>query len=533
MLICRMCMKTSPVHLVPYSCDVLVANAKKHPKNDDTSCTHRGERKRSHHRFCCTLVTPMRDPDRLMRSSLPHTWCQYSLSYQSNSPSTRNPQQMIDSFPTRHSARFTSHIYTTTPSKKNTSIPTSSHNFYKQQLEKNTTDRTPPGRLFLGKSQDALGIRIPPRRSTQLHGATSHPICCGWFQRSGEVNIPASSMPKVAPCRDLHVGTQRETWAWRGHHLGETIEKNGRRKQKLKYKGIGMCQRSITSCLTVINLDCAIVYFWHVVILLAGCLGWLWVFLLWDQCHWIAIWRCQHWWKRPVSGHPLKIQFSSAHRKDIIDTGNQYTCTTAKNQKTPTSLNHATLWFLKWRSHPSISPLKNPQTHQNSTHQSRSNFSRLHSRSNFSRLLIGPYGVISRFHVARGFNQIHSFLRHCGGGKVKLETSFREATCGTLVGPRKRSRWKEAEHGETAGHRFKPWPSKVAHQMLFAESETTKFLIETSCPITPWKQHQSNDPNRRLHWDVIIIHQTSSFICATSVDGRNPNHHLGWCWITL
>ena len=182
---------------------------------------------------------------------------------------------------------------------------------------------------------------------------------------------------------------------------------------------------------------------------------------------------------------------------------------------------------------PKYQPFKNPHTHQNSTHQSRSNFSRLHSRSNFSRLLIGPYGVISRFHVARGFNQIHSFLRHCGGGKIKLETSFREATCGTLVGPRKRSRWKEAEHGETAGHRFKPWPSKVAHQMLFAESETTKFLIETSCPITPWKQHQSNDPNRRLHWDLITIHQTSSFICATTIDGRNPNNHLGWCRITL
>lgn len=34
-------------------------------------------------------------------------------------------------------------------------------------------------------SQDALGIRIPPSRSAQLHGATStsHPICSGWFQR--------------------------------------------------------------------------------------------------------------------------------------------------------------------------------------------------------------------------------------------------------------------------------------------------------------------------------------------------------------
>ena len=57
--------------------------------------------------------------------------------------------------------------------------------------------------------------------------------------------------------------------------------------------------------------------------------------------------RCQHWPKRPVSGHPLKIQFSSAHRKDTID-----------YQKTPTSFNHATLWFLKWRSHPNISLLK-------------------------------------------------------------------------------------------------------------------------------------------------------------------------------
>ena len=68
------------------SCSIFMrcscGKCKKAPKNDDTSCTHRGERKRSHHRFCCTLVTPMRDPDRLMRSSLPHTWCQYSLSYQ-------------------------------------------------------------------------------------------------------------------------------------------------------------------------------------------------------------------------------------------------------------------------------------------------------------------------------------------------------------------------------------------------------------------------------------------------------------------
>ncbi len=29
-------------------------------------------------------------------------------------------------------------------------------------------------------------------------------------------------------------------------------------------------------------------------------LGWLWAFLLWDQYHWIVIWRCQHWPKGPV-----------------------------------------------------------------------------------------------------------------------------------------------------------------------------------------------------------------------------------------
>ena len=128
---------------------------------------------------------------------------------------------------------------------------------------------------------------------------------------------------------------------------------------------------------------------------------------------------------------------------------------------------------------PKYQPFKNPQTHQNSTHQSRSNLSRLHSRSNFSRLLIGPDGVISRFHVARGFNQIHSFLRHCGGGKIKLETSFREATCGTLVGPRKRSRWKEAEHGETAGHRFKPWPPN--HSMKTTSIQWSKQKASLRC----------------------------------------------------
>lgn len=82
-----------PVHLVPYSCDNLVANAKKAPKNDDTSCTHKGERKRSHHRFCCTLVTPMRDPDRLdeiiFATYLMPIFTKLSKSTQSNSPSTQ------------------------------------------------------------------------------------------------------------------------------------------------------------------------------------------------------------------------------------------------------------------------------------------------------------------------------------------------------------------------------------------------------------------------------------------------------------
>ena len=152
-----------------------------------------------------------------------------------------------------------------------------------------------------------------------------------------------------------------------------------------------------------------------------------------------------HWPKRPVSGHPLKIQFSSAHRKDthrFIDTGNHIYLYNSlnNNPKNTNILKPRNSLIPEMEVTPKYQPFENPQTHQNSTHQSRSNFSRLHSRSNFSRPLIGPYGVISRFHVARGFNQIHSFLRHCGGGKIKLETSFREATCGTLVGPQKRSR---------------------------------------------------------------------------------------------
>lgn len=135
--------------------------------------------------------------------------------------------------------------------------------FTNTTLKKITTDSTHPWPFFFvwlvtKSSQDALGIRIPPSRSAQLHGgtSTSHPICCALLKRLGEV------IYQHYRCQRYHHASYpldpRETWAWRGHHLGQN-RKNGSRKHKLKVRGIRMCQRSIKSCLTVINLRCAIV----------------------------------------------------------------------------------------------------------------------------------------------------------------------------------------------------------------------------------------------------------------------------------
>lgn len=114
------------------------------------------------------------------------------------------------------------------------------------------------------------------------------------------------------------LSTQEKRELEEGITFDKHIGKNGIKEAQIEVRGLG-CVRDLSKVVWLSSIWNALQIFLTYGDSASKLLGWLWVFLLWDQCHWIVIWRCQHWWKRPVSGHPLKIQFSSAHRKDTID----------------------------------------------------------------------------------------------------------------------------------------------------------------------------------------------------------------------
>ena len=125
------------------------------------------------------------------------------------------------------------------------------------------------------------------------------------------------------------------------------------------------------------------------------------------------------------------------------------------------------------------------------------------SCSNFSRL-IGPYGAIS-FHVA-GFNEICWFFpRHCR----------RENKTLPALGSSLEHLWDHEKGAAKNGLKTEGLRSVDENPAIkrYCRVRNHKFL-EKSCPFTPWKQHQANDTNKRLHWDV-IIHRTSSGLCGT------------------